>query len=160
MIELSGYHYYNDKVKDKRYARNNHTRKYLMTSFLEGSVRLPVGVDEDGNEIFEEFTAEEMGLMYPMLVADTSPTLVEIDLPESELDDEETEDEAEASRSLTNDLGGTSLEEDDTRAKKTTITVEKLEFQFQMVWQEKLLSERLKALEEKRAKGGRRSSGC
>lgn len=150
IIELSGFHYYNDIQKDPLYARNMHVRKYLMPAFLNGVVRLPVGIDENGNEIFEEFTTKEMGLSYPMLVEDANPVIEEIPLPESELEDEA--EEPVDKPSIRSGFNSGDRSDDRAPLKPTTVAVERLDFKFQMVWTEKLLSARLDALKEKRLK--------
>lgn len=146
IIELSGFHYYNDNQKDRLYSRNMHVRKYLMTAFLDQAVRLPVGTDENGNEIFEEFTTQEMGLHYPMLVEEANVTFEEIPLPESELEEEEPEEPS----GIVGGLDSGDRNEEQETVKPTTVTVERLDFKFQMAWQEKLLTERMDALKAKR----------
>lgn len=151
IIELDCYHYYTDIQKDKNYARNNHVRKVMMTAFLDGEVNLPIGKDAEGHEQFEKFTTAEMGLSYPMLVEDGVIVLESIPLPESESDEDEADEELDSER-LGLNRGFDGEDEDSTTKAPTSIDVERLDFKFQIYWQEKLLGARLIAKEEARAK--------
>jgi type IV pilus assembly protein PilM len=136
VFEISGFHYFNDNTKYKMSSQENHVRMSMMTSFFESIIKLPVDRDPQGNELFEEFTPREMGLGYPMMVTFGLRTET---LPLPELADQEPSAEPVA----------TNL--DDTEIKKpTTMDVQRLDFTFQFVWQEKLLSDRLAAKEEAR----------
>ncbi len=111
---------------------------------------MPVGKNAEGQTLFEEFTTAEMGLFYPMLVADGSIVEESIPLPESEIEEPEVPTEANPSRGL---LGsGANNDDSATPLRDTTITVEKLNFKFQFVWQENLMSDRMAAREEARKK--------
>lgn len=149
VFELKCYHYYNDNVKARGYSRNNHVRKVMTTAFLEGVAKLPVGTDENGNTLFEEFTTEEMGLLYPMLVRDGTLSMESIALPESEEDENALE---ENPRSIAPSNNVRPNNEDSDFAPPTSIPVERFDFIFQFVWQEKLLTERMVAKEEARKK--------
>ena len=111
-------------------------------------MQLPVGTDEDGNELFEEFTTKEMGLHYPMLVEEANVSFEEIPLPESDL--EEEDENPEEPNAIPNEFGSGDRDAEEESVKPTTITVERLDFKFQMAWKETLLTERLEALKKKR----------
>lgn len=155
IIELDCYHYYTDIQKDRLYARNNHVRKLMTTAFLEGEVNLPIGKDEEGHEQFEKFTTAEMGLSLPMLVEDGTITIEPIPLPESEIEESEVGPERPAAGGLSalgGGLGSDASNDSSTIKKPTSVDVERLDFKFQIVWQEKLLNERLEKKEEDRKK--------
>jgi len=151
IFELQCFHYYNDITKDKTHSRNDHVRNIMTTAFLEGVVKLPIGTDKNGNTLFEEFTTEEMGLLYPMLISDGTLSMESIALPEPELEEDETDLEENPGGNASS-INRLSDDEDPENATPTSISVQRLDFTFQFVWQEKLLTERLNAKEEARKK--------
>ena len=72
VFELHCYHYYNSP-KNMGSESSNHIRKYMTTSYRKNSIKLPIGKDAAGNDIFDDFTFAELGLSYPLLLDDTKP---------------------------------------------------------------------------------------
>jgi type IV pilus assembly protein PilM len=136
VIQLQCYHYYNSPAH-MGLEGSNHVRKYMTTGFIDGKVELPVGVDENGNPILEEFTFEEMGLTYPLLLDDREPTLETIANPEW--------DPEKAAAQMAAQGGTRPVAGQDPDFEPPTIAVQKLEFVYQLVWQEQKLSDRLEA---------------
>ena len=134
VIQLQGYHYYNSP-EHMGSEGSNHIRKYMTTAFTDGNVKLPVGTDENGNPILEEFTFPEMGLTYPLLLDDLEPKLETVPNPEW---DPELAQAQMASRV-------SARPGDDPDFEPPTIQVQKLDFIFQIVWQEQKLSDRVAA---------------
>ncbi len=147
VFEVEAFHYYNDNIKDKKYSRDNHVRRLMTTAFLEGVVKLPIGQDEQGQPLFEEFTTEEMGISYPLLIADGQLSLEAIPLPESDVEQDETA-VAEPPGLDPAASDARSGDETSTLNEPDSIEVQRLDFTFQFVWQEKLLSARLEAKAE------------
>lgn len=146
VIQLHGYHYFNDGIKFRNYEGANHIRRFMTTKFIEGEVELPIGVDENGNPITEMFTFGEMGLSFPLLVDAFKPELIQIDNPDFD---------PETSRMMPNqilDPTGQATGPDGEILESPTIPVRKQEFVYQLVWQQKVLSERLRIKEEARIK--------
>ena len=132
-----------------------------MSAFLNGVVKLPVGKSPEGHEIFEEFTTAEMGLFYPMLVADGTITQEAIPLPDAEIEAAEVPNDPNPGRALDNLRGNSNPRDGATSPLKpaTEIIVQKLNFKFQIVWQERLISVRMEAKEEMRKKAEQQASG-
>lgn len=90
VVELQGYHYFNDPDKVGEDG-NNHTRKYLTTAFLDPSllpqdvvnrtIRLPN--PNDRNEIIE-YTPAELGISYPLMLNIEAPVDEQIPNPDYE----------------------------------------------------------------------------
>ncbi len=142
VIELRGYHYYTSSDQ-KGSEGSNHIRKHLTTSFIDTTVELPVGKDENGTPIMETFNMGEMGVTYPMLLDDTRPALTSVPNP-----DYDPIAAQEARRNA--EPGSNPL--DDPDFEPPQLEIKKQDFIFQVVWQEKVLSERLAAKEEARKK--------
>ena len=142
VIQLQGYHYYNDP-KNMGFEGSQHIRKYMTTRFLEGSVKIPVGIDQDGNPVYEEFTYPEMGMTFPLLLDDRQPVQTTIDNPDWD------PAMATALPAATGFGGGVAAESSDEFV-LPKLEVRKLEFVYQIVWQENVLSARLAAKEEAR----------
>ncbi len=144
VFQMKGYHYYNSVSPDRMGTEgSNHIRKYLTTNFLRKQITLP---DEDGNPI--RYTPAEMGLAYPLLLDERKPTLTVIPNPDYDVEANmalltegampERLDAAKPASGATNADGAKSLE-------KPTLEVRRLDFVYQIVWQEKVLSERIAA---------------
>ncbi|MCP4886491.1 MAG: type IV pilus assembly protein PilM [Planctomycetaceae bacterium] len=142
VIELRGYHYYTSPKNIGREG-SNHIRKYLTTSFIDTTVELPIGKDENGTPIMETFNMSEMGVTYPMLLDDTRPAPTTVPNPDY--------DPAAAQEARMNSEPG-SNPLDDPDFEPPQLEVKKQEFTFQVVWQEKVLSERVAAKEAARKK--------
>ncbi|MFK8112343.1 MAG: type IV pilus assembly protein PilM [Rubripirellula sp.] len=137
VFELHCYHYYNSP-KNMGFEGSNHVRNVMTTKFLNNSVVLPAG-KQDGKEVFETFTLEELGISFPLLLDDDQPTMSMVPNPDF---DEDAVMKAAAE--------GIQLRPDDEGFQPPTLQVQRLDFVFQVVWQEKALSERLTAKEEAR----------
>lgn len=140
VIELRCYHYYNSPERIG-FEGSNHVRNVMTTAFLKNEVQVPVGVDATGKKIFETFTLKEMGLSYPLLVDDNKDTLVAIPNPDFD-------PEAVAAQQM--DLAAGIAPPEGQVIEPPTLQVRRLDFVFQMVWQETVLSERLEAKEAAR----------
>ena len=143
VLEIQCYHYYNANEREG-FKESDHVRRVLTTAFLEGKVKLPVGVDADGNEIFEEFTMEEMGLSYPLLLDDNKAVATRVRNPDYD-------------PALKLDIPGGAAgpgNDDVPDFEKPTLSVKKLDFVFQVVWHEKVLGSRMEAKEKARKAAG------
>ncbi len=145
VIELQCYHYYNSP-ENIGFEGSNHVRKYMMSSFLDNKVKLPMGKDAAGNVIEEEFTLQEMGLSYPLMLDDNKARQVSI--PNPDFDPEESR----AAMMMGGPAPMAPLipgdDEDEPAFEPPFLEVPRLDFVFQLVWEEKVLSARLKAREE------------
>lgn len=76
VFELRGYHYYNS---DKRLGSegSNHVRKLLITNLMSKKIPLPGPTGE-----LIEFTPEELGLSFPLLLNDEKPRTTKIPNPD------------------------------------------------------------------------------
>ena len=149
VIQLICYHYYND-LDRIGYEGSDHVRRLMMTAFMESTVELPVGNDENGNPILEEFTLKQMGLDFPMLLNEEKASEVSIPNPDF---DEEAAMTAKFSPTAGSVPGGAYVNENGDVIEPATLLARKYEFAFQMVWQENTPSERLAAkIEEERLK--------
>ncbi|TWU56603.1 Competence protein A [Rubripirellula tenax] len=143
VIQMNCYHYYNspDRIG---LEGSNHVRNILTTSFLKSSATLPIGVDAAGNAVLEKFTLPEMGLTYPLLLDDKKDQPIQIPNP-----DYDPEAIMAVQMRLTEGEEVTP-EMEAVLKEPPVLQVRKLEFVYQIVWQEKVLSERLEAKEEAR----------
>jgi len=133
VLQLDCYHYFTNKSKYPRQSQEQHVRKYMTTSFLTETVRLPVASDGEGNVVFEEFTLAEIGLKYPLLISDGAINSERIENPDFDpsLDDEEI---------------------DEKDREPPDFEVRRHDFRFQVVWQGVPLSERMQAKQAAREK--------
>ena len=140
VIELHCYHYFNDP-NNRGEIESDHVRKYMTTSFMNSTVKLPSGKkDANGEEIMETFTLQEMGLKYPLLLDDNRAKPIQIPNPDYD-------PMAPPPASL--GLGGVSDPKKLPEGfEPPMLEVAKLDFIYQIVWQETTLSERLAAKEE------------
>ncbi len=137
VIELSANHYYNSP-KRMGFEGSNHVRNVLTTNFLEKPIVLP---DDKGNPV--SFLPSEYGLSYPIQLADNKPTNVSI--PNPLYDEEEI---AKAKKQiLERDFpeGKTLTDLEKIVNAQPTLPALRLDFTYQVIWQESLLSERLEA---------------
>ena len=143
VFELSCYHDYNkDSLEMRGRIGSDHVRRVMTSSFLPDNpltktVELPRG--DGGKEIF---TLPEMGISFPLLLDDNEAKAVKIANPEH--DPSAAFDEGED--------GNPSGEGKDEEAKEPPFfQVDRLEFVFQMVWQEQPLAERVAKKDAERA---------
>jgi len=141
VIELRCYHFYNSP-KNMGFEGSNHVRKYMISSFRENSIELPIGTDAAGNDIMDTFTFAEMGLGYPLMVNDNKPNQTSISNPKYDAEAQLAAIE-EAGGSLPAMLPGS--EDGDSTFEPPFLEVPRLDFAFQVVWQENIISERLEA---------------
>jgi type IV pilus assembly protein PilM len=149
VFELRGYHYYNSP-KRMGSEGSNHVRKYLITNLMRKPIQLP---DAQGNML--TFTPEEMGLKYPFILDDYKPVLTRI--PNPDYDPEVIA--AALAKAQTPDATGRlptttkppapGFLPDGTKMEPSTLEVLRHDFTIQIVWQEKLLADRLKERKEK-----------
>ncbi|WP_372718264.1 type IV pilus assembly protein PilM [Novipirellula sp.] len=146
VIQLTGYHYYNSP-KRMGHEGSNHVRNLLTTNFLDKSFKLP---DEEGNLI--EFTPQEYGLSYPILLRDDKPTQIQVPNPRYDQEEVFKAQTAIAERNFPEGKTLDDLEEIINRP--PTLTVLRLDFDFQVLWQPTMLSDRIEAkrLAEEEAK--------
>jgi type IV pilus assembly protein PilM len=139
VFELHCYHYYNSP-KNMGLEGSNHVRNVMTTKFLDNTVVLPIGKDATGKEQFDTFTLQEMGISYPLLLDDNDPTMSVVANPD--YDEDAAMKAAAAGEPLKPGEG----------FEPPTLSVQRLDFVFQFVWQEKTRTERIKAKEEARKK--------
>ncbi len=152
VIQLQGYHYYNNPNR-RGEEGSNHIRRYMTTNFIDGTVKLPAGTDNNGNPIMEEFSFPEMGLIYPLLLDDRKAELTSIPNPDWDPEIAMTAMPAANPRGFGGIAPVAPLENGDAALPEPpNLEVLKLDFVFQVVWQEKSLSERMAAKEEARKK--------
>ncbi len=143
VFELSCYHDYNKESLTTGGGEigSNHVRRVMTSSFLPDTplsktVELP---RPDGGK--EVFTLAEMGISYPLMLDDNEPKMVKIENPDYDPAASFGEDEGE-------EVGN---EEDDEGKEPAFFQVPRLEFVFQMVWQEQPLAERVAKKDAERA---------
>ncbi len=144
VIELRCYHYYNSP-ENIGSEGSNHVRKFMTTSFLTNTVKLPVGKDANGAEIFETFTLEEMGLTYPLLLDDNKAKPSLIANPDF---DPTMMPSAPANQGGFAAPAAPAAGDPESAFEPPMLEVPRLDFVYQVVWQEKVLSERLEAKAE------------
>ena len=127
VIQLKGYHYYNSP-KHKGEEGSQHVRKYLTTAFREKPIAL---IDPQGNPI--TFTPEEFGFSYPILLNDNQPQLVQVPNPDY--------DPVAAMTAMQLRAEG----DEDVEVETQFLEVLRLDFVFQVVWKESVLSDRIEA---------------
>ncbi|MAI30102.1 MAG: pilus assembly protein PilM [Rhodopirellula sp.] len=143
VFELSCYHDYNKESLTTGGGEigSNHVRRVMTSSFLPDNplsktVELPRS--DGGKEIY---TLAEMGISYPLMLDDNDPKLVKIANPDYDPAAGFDGDEGET--------GGDG--EDDKDSEPAFFQVPRLEFVFQMVWQEQPLADRVAKKEAERA---------
>ena len=143
VFELSCYHDYNKESLTTGGGEigSNHVRRVMTSSFLPDNplsktVELP---RPDGGQ--EVFTLAEMGILYPLMLDDNEPKMVKIANPDYDpaaaFGEDVGEDEGEG--------------QDDKDKEPAFFQVPRLEFVFQMVWQEQPLAERVAKKDAERA---------
>ncbi|QDT61081.1 Competence protein A [Stieleria bergensis] len=144
VVEIQGYHYFNDTSKIGRHG-NDHIRKYLTTAFRDPSL-LPNGSGQDDapiNRIITlpdptkpgqkiQYTPQELGITYPMLLNLETATEVEIENPDF---DSSTLVEGQPLVDLPPD-------------QQPTLKVRRMDFVFQFVWIPSTHSERMEKRRE------------
>ena len=142
VLELSCYHDYNKvSLKADGEIGSDHVRRVMTSSFLPDNpnsktVELP---RPDGGK--EVFTLAEMGISYPLMLDDNEPEVVKIANPDYDPAAAFGEDEGETA-------GDDEKKED---GEPEFFLVPRLEFVFQMVWQEQPLAERVAKKDAERA---------
>jgi type IV pilus assembly protein PilM len=147
VIELRCYHYYNDS-NNRGEIESDHVRKVMTTNFLNKTVepiqtvQLPTGKkNANGEDIMETFTLEEMGLQYPLLLDDNRAKPTSIPNPDYD---------PAALADMTTLGTGFDPENPPEGFEPPMLQVAKLDFTYQIVWKDNILSERLEAKEEAR----------
>ncbi|MEM6693011.1 MAG: pilus assembly protein PilM, partial [Planctomycetota bacterium] len=125
VIQLTGFHYYNSP-KNRGLDESNHIRLYLIDSLLNGKVSLPVGEDANGEPRYEDFSFEEVGLTYPLLLDDIKSRPVTV--PNPEYDDDNPDPNI-----------------------PFDVQANRQDFVIQIVWIQNTLEERLAKREEEKA---------
>lgn len=140
VVELRCYHYYNDP-NNRGEIESDHVRKYMTTSFMDSTVDLPTGeTDSNGQDIVETFTLEELGIGYPLLLDDNRAT--ESQIPNPDYD---------PTLAMESSVGGEGEPTNQPEGfEPPMLPVRKLEFVYQVVWQENSISERLEKKEAER----------
>ena len=145
VFELSCYHDYNNDSLTTGGGEigSNHVRRVMTSSFLPDNplsktVELPR--PDGGKEIF---TLAEMGISYPLMLDDNEPKEVKIANPDYDPAAGFGEDEGEPAVGDGDDA--------DKEKEPAFFLVPRLEFVFQMVWQEQPLAERVAKKEAARA---------
>ncbi|OYP33138.1 type IV pilus assembly protein PilM [Rhodopirellula sp. MGV] len=157
VIELQGFHYFNDDSSAKiGLEGNNHTRRYLTTAFRDPSklpddvrnrvIRLPN--PNDPNDI-DEYTPAELGISYPLML--NVEDAYEVKIPNPDYEPPLTTGTGPGGFS-----GGPAAApaEPDPDAEPQFFTPKRMDFVFQFLWKpttyaERMEARRLKAEEEK-----------
>jgi len=148
VIELRGFHYYNDLSDARRAIGSVHVRQTLIRNLMEGSVELPDGT----------FTMKELGIGFPIFVLNST-------LSEDQVPNPYYQDDGQESGYGAGGIGAKQKPPKDKDKKaKDPNNVEywpatRYDFVVQFVWQEKPLSirreeRRKKAEELAKANGG------
>jgi len=77
VIELKGYHFYNDPTADRRDIGSGHVRKTLLKQLKDGIVEVPAGPGQPPTK----WTMKELGIGYAILAYSPRPRPVEIPNP-------------------------------------------------------------------------------
>ena len=142
VIEIRGYHYFN---KDLRSSRAQHVRNTLIRNLAQQKVRLP-----RGNGDLETFTMAELGVGYALLLSDGTSSKEKIPNPNYTPPKPVEEGAAPAAKKP-------AVEKDDDKKKPgpppqvAFFEENKYSFTVQFCWQQKLLTQRITELDEKRA---------
>jgi type IV pilus assembly protein PilM len=140
VFELACYHDYNkDTLQNRSKIGSNHVRRVMTSSFLPDNaasknVTLPRG---DGGK--ETFTLAEMGISYPLMLDDNEPEVVQVANPAYDPAASFDKDEGEPSG------------DDKEEGEPAFFPVRRLDFVFQMVWQEQPLADRVAKKDAERA---------
>ncbi|WP_146404046.1 type IV pilus assembly protein PilM [Planctomycetes bacterium CA13] len=137
VIEIQGYHYFNSPEEMGKEG-NNHIRNTLTTNFLLKPIVLP---DDKGNLV--NFTPQEFGLSYPILLKDATPLPVAI--PNPKYDPEAIMLANQAIQMGQIPVGQTEEELEELINEPPTLEASKLEFTYQVLWRPKLTTERMEA---------------
>ncbi|TWU31016.1 type IV pilus assembly protein PilM [Novipirellula artificiosorum] len=137
VIEISAYHYFNSPEMMGKEG-SNHVRNFLTTNFLTKPIALP---DPEGNLI--NFTPREFGFSYPLLLQDYKPKPVQIANPAFDPDAVMMAQQALATGVIP--MGQTEEGLEEIIAEPRALTVQRLDFDYQVVWQPTLITDRIKA---------------
>ena len=135
VIQMRGYHYFNDP-KNMGEEGSNHIRKYLITAFRESIVRVP---DPENPGQLLNFTPQEMGLSYPMLLDDTQPQRHRV--PNPDFDPSAIPPVNPAAMAAGAPVGADGEAE---AIEKPFFEVLRQDFTFQVVWVPNMISQRIK----------------
>ena len=149
VIQLACYHYHNEPGRIG-FEGSDHVRRIMTTAFRNSKVKLPVGTDDNGNPIYDEFTMQEMGIDYPFLLNDERP--IEVEIANPDFDEDLYRQAIENRPTGANNRQEELLDEEGKPVQRPTLIVRKHLFLYQFVWQENTLTERLAAREEARIK--------
>ena len=111
----------------------------MTSSFINGTIKLPIEKSDEGVEQYDDFTFAEMGLSYPLLLNANKPKPVMVANP---LFSEEAVMKAQQKMIETGAIAG-----EPDPATVEAVQIDRLEFTYQIVWQETVLSERIEARE-------------
>ena len=146
VFELSCYHDYNKvSLKTRSEIGSNHVRRVMTSSFLPdntNSKTVDLPRPDGGKEVF---TLAEMGISYPLMLDDNEPKLVKIANPDYDPAAAFGADEEEG------EGGAVENGEKNEEGEPAFFQVPRLEFVFQMVWQEQPLAERVALKDAERA---------
>ena len=138
VFEMECYHDYNSPA-NIGFEGNNHVRNVMTSSYLNNTIKLPIGKNDEGVQQYDNFTFAEMGLSYPLLLDANKPKPVAVANP---LYSEEAVMEAQQKMIETGAIAG-----EPDPATIEVIQIDRLEFVYQIVWEETVLSERIEAKE-------------
>jgi type IV pilus assembly protein PilM len=142
VIEIRGYHYFN---KDLRSSRAQHVRNTLIKNLAKQKIKLP-----RGNGQLETFTMAELGLGYALLLSDGTSTKEKIPNPNYTPPKPVDESTAPAAKKPAAEKA-----EDKKKPAPTPQVAffeeSKYSFTVQFCWQQKLLTQRITELDNKRA---------
>jgi type IV pilus assembly protein PilM len=136
VIQLRGYHYYNNPKKMGQEG-SAHVRRFLTTNFMEKPISVPL---PDGQVV--TFTPEEMGLSYPLQLDEKMPQKAKIPNPAYD------PQKAAAARAAIRP-GTSAANQPDPNIEPPFLEVDRLDFTFQLVWKQSTLSDRLEAKRQK-----------
>ncbi len=155
VIELKGFHYFNDIIGSEG---GNHVRKYLTEAFLNGSVEIPLR-DSLNNVAPDVFNTQEMGISFPLLLS--VPGMVDVQIPNPEYEAPLGGTPGMASDSFGGTSGpvdafGNAIKEDDANEddegkpkQPPYFEAKRFDVTFQFVWKPKTRSVRLEERAER-----------
>lgn len=141
VFQLDCFHYYNDSTKISMIG-SDHVRRLMTDAFLTKTIKVPVGIDANGETINEEFTLPQYGISYPLMLNDNKsrPEII----PNPDFDPALGMTMAGATMS-----GGRNGEPiigpDGKPIEPPVLQLQRLDFVFQFVWKERTMEERIAA---------------
>ncbi|MBP85396.1 MAG: pilus assembly protein PilM [Planctomycetaceae bacterium] len=175
VIELKGYHYYNNRSLIRNERGANHVRFSFLKELEEGTIELPDGTmnPEDNTPNLVTFTMKELGIQFPLLLFDDGEPQT-VTVPNPDVSPAQAQPGAGNMMSMQGmeGFGGEDDEGDDPYSSGTSqivpgavptegdgeptvlasFQVRRYSFTIQFCWQEIRLRDRLIALEERKAK--------